>query len=167
VGLAAADWRYLYVIRHAKSEQGDAAIRDHERALNPRGTRDGHAMEAWFGHQGVHAQWVWSSSARRAQQTAAYVTSAFNAEVIVEPQLYLASAETLLGCIQQTPETVRGAAIVAHNPGVTHLANLLGQETITDNLVTFGTVLFRTLRPWTDLQFGTAELLGVHTPKTI
>ena len=159
--------RYIWIIRHGKSEPGQAGQSDFDRPLNKRGERDGQAMQAWFAEQAHPAQWVWSSTAVRAELTASYVTAGFQATFVPEPQLYLASAETALSCLQATPPDVQRVALVAHNPGLTHLVNLLGPQPITDNLVTFGTALFKSNMPWQDLAFGTAELICLQTPKTV
>ncbi|MEM9620415.1 MAG: histidine phosphatase family protein [Pseudomonadota bacterium] len=154
--------RYVRLIRHAKSADGN---RDHERPLNPRGERDGVAMQQWFSQQAHPATWVWSSSALRARQTAEFVRTAFGAELAIEPTLYLGSPESLLTCLAQTPADVHSVALVAHNPGITYCANLLIGDTVTDNLVTFGTVLLSVPGHWSDIAFGGAELISLDTPK--
>jgi phosphohistidine phosphatase len=140
---------------------------DHERPLNDRGARNGEAMQEWYSHHTHPAEWIWCSSARRARQTAKYVSRGFDAQIVEEPELYLASAEVLLGCLQMTPPHVSSVAIVAHNPGLTHLVNLLGHKPITDNLVTFGSALFGTHTDWPSLHFGCAKLVSLQTPKSI
>ncbi|XOV84401.1 MAG: histidine phosphatase family protein [bacterium] len=159
--------RYIRLIRHAKSAEPKAGQPDFDRALNKRGRRDGEAMQAWFSQQPHKASWVWSSPAVRAELTAAYVTSGFNATFVEDRRLYLASADVLLDVLQSTPAEVESVAVVAHNPGLTHLANVLGKSHVTDNLVTFGTVLFATEHGWHDLRPGQATCISLDTPKTI
>ena len=159
--------RHIWVIRHGKSAHGAAGVSDHDRSLNDRGLRDGDSMQAWLQCQAHPAQWVWSSSALRARQTADYVCKGFCATLVEESDLYLASADQVIECLRNTPEDMTSVAIVAHNPGLTHLTNLLGPETVTDNLPTFGTALFRTHAPWHELRYQCAELISLHTPKTI
>ena len=159
--------RHIWVIRHGKSADGAPGMSDHDRPLNHRGQRDGAAMSSWYAGQTHPAEWIWCSTAVRAQQTAVYVSRGFDAPVVDDPGLYLAPAERLLDCLQHTPDDIRGAAVVAHNPGLTYLVNLLGEQPVTDNLVTFGSALFSTPYSWTDLRFGAAELVSLHTPKTI
>ena len=158
---------YIWIIRHGKSADGKLGQSDHDRPLNKRGERDGVAMRAWLAIQDHPAAWVWSSSAVRAKLTAAYVTSGFNATFVEEPGLYLASPESVLSCLQSTPGDVTSVALVAHNPGLTQVVNQLGASPVTQNLVTFGTALFATPQPWSELTFGSAELLSLHSPKTI
>lgn len=160
-------YRHIWVIRHGKSADGTPGMSDHERPLNHRGQDNGTVMRAWYADQAHPAQWIWCSTAVRAQQTAAFVSRGFNAPVVDAPELYLASAERLLDCLQRTPGDILCVAVVAHNPGLTHLVNLLGGDAVTDNLVTFGSALFRTRSDWVDLQFGGAELVSLQSPKTI
>jgi len=168
MGLSDDERRYIWVIRHGKSAQGEPGQSDHDRPLNKRGERDGEAMRAWLSNQAHGAEWVWSSSAVRAKLTASYVTAGFNATLVEDAGLYLASAERALACLKTTPADIRSIAVVAHNPGLTHLANLLGQTPVTDNLVTWGTAVFSTdARDWTDLRFGCAELISLQTPKSL
>ena len=69
--------------------------------------------------------------------------------------------------LKSTPEDVVSVAVVAHNPGLTHLANVLAEDPVTDNLVTFGTALFSTELDWHDLRPGAARFISLDTPKTI
>ncbi len=165
MGLAQA--RYIWVIRHGKSAVGSPGMSDHERPLNHRGEANGAMMRTWYAQQAHTAQWIWCSTAVRAQQTAQFIAAGFNAPVVDAAELYLASAERLLGCLQQTPPDIECVAVVAHNPGLTYLVNSLGDDPVTDNLVTFGSALFRYRGAWVDLSFAAAQLVSLHTPKTI
>ncbi len=159
--------RYIWLIRHGKSADAKVGQVDFDRSLNKRGNRDGHHMQTWLSQQAHPASWVWSSPAVRAKLTAGYVTSGFNATFVEDLRLYLASAEMLMEVLQTTPEDVSSVAIVAHNPGLTHLVNSLGQAHVTDNLVTFGTALFCTQQSWADLQLGQSQLITLQTPKSL
>jgi phosphohistidine phosphatase len=159
--------RTIWVIRHGKSAAGESGQSDFDRPLNHRGLADGPLMEGWLAEQQAPATWVWCSPAARAKATAAFVGRGFGAEVVEEPSLYLASADTLLGCLRETPPDIASAAIVAHNPGLTSLVNLLGDHDVTSNLVTFGTARFSFDGEWADLRFGIADFVDLQTPKTI
>lgn len=159
--------RHIWVIRHGKSTATQSGRRDHERVLNKRGERDGQAMRTWFAAQANPAQWVWSSSAVRAKLTASYVTAGFGATFVEDASLYLASAETAMATLKATPSDVGSVALVAHNPGLTYLVNMLSTEPITDNLVTFGTTLFKFNGEWSDLAARTAEFISLTTPKNV
>jgi len=166
VGLTSAK-RFIWVIRHGKSVDGLPSMRDFDRPLSERGARDGDRMRAWYAEQNQAAQWIWSSPAKRAVQTAEYVSRGFGADVVENSSLYLASAEQLLACLKSTPPDIQTVAIVGHNPGLTHLVNLLGQEMVTDNLVTFGSALFETHKSWDQLSFGVGRQIELVSPKLL
>ncbi len=158
--------RFVWIVRHAKSAEGAIGQRDHDRPLNPRGERDGAAMQAWFAAHPNAPSWIWSSTAVRARTTAGFIAAATDAVVVETVDLYLAGPEQVLACLRGTPDDVERVALVAHNPGLTYLVNDLGQRRITDNLVTFGCALFRYDGAWADLNFGATELESLTTPKT-
>ncbi len=160
----------LWLIRHAKSSWGEAGVTDFDRPLNGRGKRDGPHMAAWFAKQSDPATWIWSSSARRALATTCFVQSGFGVEdgALTElDELYLADSETLLDVIRRTPSEIRSAAVVAHNPGLTHLVNVLGQKPVTDNLPTFGIARFDCAGDWHSLSSGACTMELLAAPKTI
>lgn len=159
--------RYLRLIRHAKSRDQDPGQRDHDRTLATRGERDGSAMQSWLASQPHPVEWVWASSAIRAQQTASYVAEATNARLITEPTLYLASAETIIDVIRSTPPDIESVAVVAHNPGLTYVVNAVGPEAVTSNLATFGTALFAVESAWAQLVPGYSHFVSLHTAKKI
>ena len=160
--------RYIWLIRHGKA-QADAPIggSDHERLLAARGEQDGAKMQAFYAAHSQPAEWIWASSAARAQATAEFVALGFTATVTTAPELYLSSPEIALDVLRSTPTTVESVALVAHNPGLTYLANLLSNEPVTDNLVTFGSALFATEMEWSSLMFNHNHFMSLNTPKTV
>jgi phosphohistidine phosphatase len=160
----------LWIIRHAKSDWGAGAASDFERPLNDRGRRDGPRMAAWLARQSTPARWIWTSDAVRARDTARYVAEGFAAagpRLVEDHRLYDASAETVLDVLRETPADEQRVALVAHNPGLTYLVNLLAGTTVTDNLPTFGVALFTVPPPWLDLAFGHGELELLMAPKRL
>ncbi len=167
--------RYLWLIRHAKSSWADDGARDHDRTLNNRGLRDGPVMAQWLGQQPHPAEWIWVSSAVRAQKTAKFVQDAFAGHAaapsdkviqsVTESQLYGAFPETIMDVVHATPPDVASAAVVAHNPGITQLVNQLAGQHVTVNMPTFGVALFELDRAWSDVVHG--KLLSLVGPKTL
>lgn len=158
----------LWLIRHAKSDWKTAARSDFERPLNARGERDGPRMARWLAAQPHPAAWIWTSDAARALATARFVAEGFAAahpEVLSDHRLYLAGPDQLLAVIQASPADAASVAVVAHNPGLTELVNLLAGDTVTANLPTFGIACFEVPARWTDVRFGTGRLLTVTAPK--
>jgi phosphohistidine phosphatase len=160
----------LWLIRHAKSDWKAGVGSDFERPLNARGKRDGPRMAGWLAAQDGPASWIWSSDAVRALATTRFVAEGFASavpEVVSDHRLYLASPEQLLDVIRGTPAEIRSAAVVAHNPGLTELVNLLAGRAVIDNLPTFGVARFALTGPWADLAFGTGELELLTSPKRL
>lgn len=160
----------LWIVRHAKSDWASAAATDFERPLNRRGERDAPRMVEWLQRQNHPATWIWTSDALRARTTAGFVEQGFAAarpRVIEEHRLYGASPEELLSVLQETPADQHSVAVVAHNPGLTQLANLLTGTAVTDNLPTFGVVRLEVPEPWSTLAFGRAALDLFISPKRL
>lgn len=160
----------LWLIRHAKSDWHSGAENDFDRPLNARGRRDGPRMAAWLAAQPGAATWIWSSDALRARATAEYVADGFAAaqpDIVEQHTLYNAAPETILSVIQGTPADVTTAAVVAHNPGITHLLNLLTGESVTGNVPTLGVARLDVPAPWSELAFGRATLEVFTSPKRL
>jgi phosphohistidine phosphatase len=160
----------IWLIRHAKSSWSEAGLKDFDRPLNARGERDGPRMADWLAAQSDPATWLWTSTAARARATARFVSKAFalsDDAVIETDELYEASPEAILDVLRRTPAGVPSVAVVAHNPGLTWLANTLGRKPVTDNLPTFGVVRFDCTVPWHELQAGCATFDFITAPKRI
>ncbi|MCP5178431.1 MAG: histidine phosphatase family protein [Pseudomonadales bacterium] len=159
----------LWLIRHAKSDWAQGA-KDIDRPLNERGRRDGPFMAEWLHGQPHAATWLWTSTALRARETAAYVARAWELDdkvVVQEPQLYLASPTAALEVIRGTPADATSVAVVFHNPGITDLVNLLAGRQVLDNLPTFGIAEFSTSLPWAEVHYSSFELERVVSPKAL
>jgi phosphohistidine phosphatase len=166
----------LWIIRHAKSDWNSPGQADHDRPLNARGERDGPHMAQWLAAQPSPATWIWTSTAARARRTAAFVCQGFAAvspTLIDMPALYLATPENVLDVLGGTPADVTSAAVIAHNPGLTELVNLLAGQAVIENLPTFGVAAFDFDLPWHELgtaralRPGTARLVSLMTPKRL
>lgn len=124
------DSRELLLLRHAKSDWGEAGLADHERPLNPRGLRDAPRMGAWLRKQGWLPDELLSSPARRARQTLGLLAAEFDGPAIAprqDPRIYDATLSDLLAALADC----RGQRVllVGHNPGLEELAgHLLGSS---------------------------------------
>ncbi len=127
-------------------------------------------MGAWLAGQDAPAQRVLTSPARRAKDTAAYVRDAFGLgeqDVTERTAFYHADASDLLQAAQSLPEHITAAAIVGHNPGMTHCVNLLAGEPLVANLPTFGAVRCEFAGTWRSATFEGARLVGWMTPERL
>ncbi|MEM7077762.1 MAG: histidine phosphatase family protein [Pseudomonadota bacterium] len=157
----------IWLTRHGKSVNPGFNQRDHERELNERGHADGATMAQWLGELANRPNWIWASDAVRAQQTAAYVSHACGQPVVTEAELYLAGPEAIMQTLRTTPADATSACVVAHNPGLTVLTNLLAGEGLMDNLPTWGCVHFRYDGEWPDLPLTTLTLVEWASPKSL
>ncbi len=128
-------------MRHADARWKDAALSDLERPLNRRGTSAAESMARRLLELELIPDLVLVSPARRTQQTAEIVARELALparRVRREEDLYLASAPDLLSIAQGTGPRVMHLLLVAHNPGVSELVQLLVPQGDTAGLATAG-----------------------------
>ena len=127
----------LVLIRHAKSDWCHQELSDFDRPLNKRGRKDAPLMARRLKGMGIDPDLILSSPANRARTTAALILSEYNNEnnrkneIIKEvPSLYLGSPNDLTATIDRTEERIETLFLVAHNPGISYLASILGAKEI-------------------------------------
>ena len=119
--------RTLYVLRHAKSDWGDASLSDFDRPLNGRGRKSAKAMGRELRERGLTPDLVLLSPSARTTETLARVEEGFGAsfEKVEESSIYLAENEALVALIRNAPAKSERLMIVGHNPGMHELVLLL------------------------------------------
>ena len=140
-----AGMKRLLLIRHAKSSWDDLSLRDFDRGLNKRGNRDAPEMGRRLVARKLLPDAFVVSTACRARETAKLITGelGFSADQIdFRDELYLSSPAVMLDVIRQTPKEVETLALVAHNPGITELANQLAGGRRIDNMPTCAIATF-------------------------
>ena len=118
----------LTLMRHADARWKDARVSDLERPLNRRGTGAAEAMARRLLELELVPDLLLVSPARRTQQTAEIVARELSLparRVLREEALYLASATDLMSAVHATGPRVAHLLIIAHNPGVSELVQLL------------------------------------------
>ena len=119
----------LFLMRHAKSDWSDSAQSDFDRPLNKRGLSDTPRMGALLSSDGGLTDFVLSSPANRARQTAELVIESGQPEVALgfDERLYLADSSTLSQIVRSADEGCEAGLVIAHNPGMENwLADLSG-----------------------------------------
>ncbi|WP_443971884.1 SixA phosphatase family protein [Sphingobium sp. CR28] len=113
----------LILLRHAKSDWSDGAMRDFDRPLNSRGERAARLMGRWAAQQALSCDMVVASPAVRVRETLDHFRVAF--PVCPGPhwerRLYLATAATLLEIVHEFPQQIDTVMLVGHNPGLEDL----------------------------------------------
>jgi len=119
--------RILWLLRHAKSSWADDSVPDHERPLNARGQEAARRLGRFLAGADALPDLVLCSSALRTRQTFEGLAAelAEPPPCQVERDLYLASAGDLLSRLQAVPEAIQSVMVIAHNPGIGELAQLL------------------------------------------
>ena len=118
----------LVLVRHAKSDWGDAGLDDHERPLNDRGRRDAPRMARRLAETGFRPASILSSTAVRARATADAFAAELGVAVSPDPGLYGAPAGVLLASAAATRQP--SVLVVAHDPGMSVLAGRLSDDGI-------------------------------------
>lgn len=167
--------KQLIILRHAKSDWGDASISDAERPLNERGLEAAKLMGAYMDREGLIPDLILCSTATRAQQTAELVTGAWQKPPPVEsvPALYMAEPETLMGLIRAANESTQRIMIIGHNPGLAQTVYFLVHDHDPDEagriLVKFATAALAVIAlddaAWGDVSDG--QLVDFQTPKRL
>lgn len=167
------DVRRLVVLRHA--EASGAAPSDHERDLTDAGRVAAGELGRWLVAEGHAPAAVLMSDARRTQRTweeAAASADLLDVPTEVSPALYTASPESALDLLRRTSAETGTLLLLAHNPTVAALAQLLhdgrGDGAATTRMAggyppCAATVLDVPLA-WSSLEWGTARLVDFHVP---
>jgi phosphohistidine phosphatase len=114
----------LLLLRHAKSGWKDRSHDDFDRPLAPRGRRAAPLMGRWLAEHGLEPDLVLCSTARRAVETLELLLTALASgpETSCLKTLYLAPPSRLLAVLRRLGPDRGRVLLVAHNPGLHHLA---------------------------------------------
>jgi phosphohistidine phosphatase len=169
--------RRLFVLRHAKSDWGEAGLADHDRRLAPRGHRGATLLAAHFTQAHVAPDVVLCSTARRARETFELVQPALpsSTPVYFERGLYGAGPDEMLERLREVPDEDGSVMLVGHNPGLEMLVLALarsGDPALVDRVETkFPTAALATIDlavdHWTDVHAGTGTLVAFVTPRDL
>jgi phosphohistidine phosphatase len=163
----------LYLLRHAKSSWDDPTLPDHERPLAPRGRRDGKRIAEHLRRQEIEPELVLCSAAVRTRETLERLRPALgSATVVVEDELYGASADRLLARIRLVPGEVESLMVIGHNPGLHELALVLasnGDELgrLEEKFPTAALATLALAEPWGRVAPGGATLTAYVVPKQL
>lgn len=158
----------VFFIRHAKSSWEEASLEDLQRPLNKRGLRDAPFMAKMLHGQGVRADHILSSPAKRALTTATYFAEVqgMTAKAIdVRPGIYHAYPDDLIELVHSLSDQWSTVFIFGHNPTLTSLINRFTEDYIA-NVATCGIVRVEAkIDSWTQFSEQTARLKAYYYPK--
>jgi phosphohistidine phosphatase len=166
--------KQLYLLRHGKSSWKDISLPDHDRPLAGRGRRASKAMARHLSEKGINPELVLCSTARRARETLDRIQQALGAPaILVERDLYAASAPALLERLRSVPDSVESVMLIGHNPGLQDLALDLARPSPTarELATKYPTAALATLTfaasSWQELDHEAATLVALVRPRDL
>ena len=159
--------KYLYLIRHAKSDWNDESKSDFERGLNKRGQKAIFTMAHALKKKKVMPDLILSSSAKRAQLTAKGLAQeiGYCGKIKYIDALYMAEPLDVISIIKEIKDKYDHVFIIGHNPEITELTDLMLDDYI-DNVPTLGIVALKLpIKHWKKLKPEKAKLRFFIYPK--
>lgn len=112
--------KIISLLRHAKSDWQDPAMRDFDRPLNDKGEKVARTMGQWAASQKIKFDHIIASPALRVEQTLKHFADGYGNRIHVEweRKIYLASSVTILDVIRDASDEHDHILVVGHNPGL-------------------------------------------------
>ena len=159
----------ITLLRHAKSSWKDASVADRDRPLNRRGSKSAPDMGKRLADRGVRPSLLLTSPAKRARETARLIARELNYPlefIQSESELYLATPESILQVVARQDDGFNDVMLFGHNPGITELANQLGDRNI-DNVPTCGVVgIELDVQEWAEIVAADGKTVFFDYPKS-
>jgi phosphohistidine phosphatase len=160
--------RELLLLRHAKSAWPDG-VADFSRPLKKRGKKAARKMGEWLLAQQLCPDWIITSPAERASQTAVKLCKGLQLKkshvLHVDNRIYEADIETLKAVLADCPAFPQRVLLVGHNPGLDALLKDLVAGIVPDDdgKLMATTTLARILMPdeWHHLKTHCGKLLSL------
>lgn len=157
----------LLIVRHAKSDWGNAGLKDFDRPLNTRGEKDAPEMAKRLIDKEIKPDYIISSPALRAITTCNIIAEELGLKenINLEPKIYEATSKTLLELINNFDNDYDLVALFGHNNGITDLSIYLSDADIFD-IPTCGMILIEfPFDEWKMISKSTGEVLFYDYPK--
>ena len=163
--------RQLLVLRHGKSDWG-VEVSDFDRPLKKRGKRAAHLLGTWLQQQNLVPDYILSSPAARAQNTAEILTQAMGfttQQLHYDSRLYAANLSDLKNALANCPHDADRVLLIGHNPELESLLVFLNKAKlpIPDDgklLPTATLAIFNMPDNWRKLNQGCGKLLSITRP---
>lgn len=117
----------LLLLRHAKSDWDDPAMRDFDRTLTERGNRAAARIGRLFKDERFDPAVIVSSPAVRTRQTVDSLERGMGRplDVVWDERIYMAAADTLHDVVRGLDDRHASALVIGHNPGLEDLSMAL------------------------------------------
>lgn len=162
--------RFLYLLRHAQSTDKQLNERDHERELTPTGIRQALTLGTYLQKQSTIVDVIMCSTAERTKATANLVADVLklNSEkILLQEELYEASTRTFFNFVTQLADDYDHVMCVAHNPGITYLAEYFTRAEIGDMAMAGLAIIQFDVTSWKEVSQGNGELVAYVHPEMI
>ena len=161
----------IHLLRHAKSDWGNASLPDIHRPLNARGIRVARFMAVKLVESGCSFTYVFCSPAVRAQSTIRLICDQLpdiNMKWKTDTALYTFESSDLLKWIKSRDESISELLIVGHNPALTNVCNHLIDGDIR-NIPTCGYVQLsaKACLKWSVLSKASFDIVHFLRPKEL
>lgn len=167
----------LLLLRHAKSDWGDATLQDIDRPLNSRGKTAALRMARYLRENGLLPNQILCSTALRTRETLARVLTSLpqEAQIHLLSDLYQQSEDDYLSLIRKQGGRAQNLMVIAHNPATEDTAlSLAGTgdaAALADLKEKFPTaalaVIDFDISDWSELQPGTGHLERFVKPRDL
>ena len=164
----------LGLLRHAKSDTDDLALRDFDRGLNDRGRRGAAVMGGHMRAHGIAWDTLLASPAERVKRT--LDATRLQVPVTWDEHLYLADSDALIEVLRSLEGDPAAVLIAGHNPGLQELIFDLVAPEREDALFAsaaekFPTATFAVLQlaidRWADCAPGCGTLVHLARPRDL
>lgn len=159
----------LLLVRHGKSSKDDPDLKDFDRPLAERGERDAPEMGRRIARRGPHPDYLLTSAAKRAAQTAKLIARELDfpwKEIREERRLYDCGGDKLLALIQGIDAGFEVALVVGHNPDMTEVAQALVSGEFREDLPTCAVLALEfPADTWAAVRPGKGRVIYYDTPK--
>jgi phosphohistidine phosphatase len=161
--------KFLYLMRHAQSEEKQPQQHDKDRELTPTGVKETLQISALLNQKNISLDALYTSTATRSVSTAQLISDAVRLDtekVFRDDELYNASVRTFLEFLNNVDDQYQHVLCIGHNPVVSYLAEYLTKAEIGE-LPTAGIVFIRFNFSWKELNEGKAELAEYTNPRNL
>ena len=156
------------ILRHAKSDWSNLYLPDFDRELNERGLHDAPMMGKRLLQRNIPIDYILSSTAKRAAQTAQAVAAQIGIEenrIRYSDDLYHAAPDTISDHLMTIENNIERVLLICHNPGITYFVNQQCGH-ITYNVPTCGMIAFELeSEDWSQFLTANKRLLFYDFPK--
>ena len=160
--------RTLLIMRHAKSGWDNPDLADFDRPLNSRGLKTAPFMGNIIYENDLQPDFIISSPAKRAKQTAILVkeTAQIETKIEYEEKIYEASPTTLLYVAAGIPDEKESVLLVGHNPGIEGFIRMLTGESSVIRTAAIAKISLN-IEKWSEIAANSGTLDLLMRPKDL